>query len=107
MLGPSTGLNAELYHGPLLARWQLLLLMPSPADRISHSCFFTAEESEESRRSLADDPLDAHLLTCLFRRFMERGLPEAAAAAAAAALTDGSASGRSSSTALVADGQDA
>ncbi|KAI7844378.1 hypothetical protein COHA_002176 [Chlorella ohadii] len=66
-----------------------------------------AEESEESRRSLADDPLDAHLLTCLFRRFMERGLPEAAAAAAAAALTDGSASGRSSSTALVADGQDA
>lgn len=64
-----------------------------------------AEESEESRRSLAEDPLDAPLVVCLFRRFMERGLPEAAAAAAAAPASGG-ASGRSSSTALEADGQE-
>lgn len=63
-----------------------------------------AAESEESRRSLADDPLDAPLLVCMFRRFMERGLPEAAAAAA---VVDGGSSGRSSCTAMAAEGAEA
>jgi hypothetical protein len=70
---------------------------------ITASGRLSQEESEESRRSVAEDPLDAPLLVCMFRRFMERGLPEAATAAAA---NDGK-SGRSSSTALAMDGQEA
>lgn len=49
-----------------------LPLLPCP----SHP----ADEAEQSLRSIQHDPTDSHLARCLFRRFLQRRLPEVAAA---------------------------
>ena len=70
---------------------------------LPHCCLpcLPAEEAEESARSLQEDPTDAQLTLQLYRRFMERGLPEVAAVSGsgAASTGDGAAAGGTAGTA--------